>query len=169
MLVYHPMFDPYHCALRLTCVLVDSKAKQIEWDRLRLLDFFVVFPHLLSRIRLPRNLFPKRKIIQSIPPPYEFLPEPHRLFYQLNEIQVPTARVLAAQGYIDPEALTQGTVTLVKTNDLSSKLDNFETPISFRTTNWYSIIVNDLSAYPLNGKDGLKDRAGIMEFHHDSL
>jgi len=169
MLIYHPMFDPYHCALRFSCILIDSRKANMEWDRLRLLDFFVTFPHLLSKIRLPRSLSSSRSVLKNVSEPYEHLPASHRLFFQLNEIQVPAARVLGAKNIFDQSELKNGSVVVTKPTELASQINSIKAPLSFRSAAWYPFVINDLSELPLNGKDGFKDRSGVMEFRHDAI
>jgi hypothetical protein len=55
MLVYHPMYDPYHAAARIAFLVQDCGRAILEWDRARILDFFTLFPHLLQRLKLPKE------------------------------------------------------------------------------------------------------------------
>jgi hypothetical protein len=164
MLVYHPMFDPYHCAVRVACIAVDSEIKAIEWDRLRLLDFFVTFPHLLKTIRIPQELRASRAMLKRVPEPYESLPSPSRLFFQLSEIQATAVRMLVASGFLSPDSFRVGQIELCKTQrrqELARVLEG----VSFRTSEWYRFLVGELTRFPLKGKDGF----GLMEFRHDSV
>ncbi len=36
-----------------------------------------------------------------------------------------------------------------------------------RNSIWYQLLVKFLAKYPINGKNGLKDRCGLMEFRYD--
>jgi hypothetical protein len=169
VLIYHPMFDPYHCALRFSCILTDSQKPNMEWDRLRLLDFFVTFPHLLSRIRLPRALTSRRGQLRDVPEPYERLPASHRLFFQLNEIQVPAARVLGAKNIFNQEALKNGSVVVTNPAELAIQVNSIKAPLAFRSAACYPFVIKELAELTLNGRDGLKDRSGVMEFRHDAI
>lgn len=162
------MFDPYHGALRMVFVLLDSAEQRMEWDRLRLLDFFVVFPHLLGALSLPADLKARRRAFDEIPEPYEALPSPPRLFFQLGEIQAPAARLLIAGGFWSKDALNDGYAQF-DSPDVPVRLQSLASKLSYREQPWYRLIVEGLVTVPLNGRRGLKERAGVMEFRHDPV
>lgn len=168
MLVYHPMFDPYHAALRMACVLMDLERSEIEWDRLRLMDFYVVFPHLLSSVRLPQELRAYRKLLNSIPQPYEEFPGAGKLFFQLSVIQETGARLLVAGGLLDAASLIGGQAKLIRSATLP-RLRELGEKLSFRGSAWYEFLMKQISRMPLGGRNGLKERSGLMEFRHDPV
>ncbi len=168
MLVYHPMFDPHHCALRLLSISIDSGLANMEWDRLRILDFFVTFPHLLKTVRLPTEFRSVKTVFKSLPAPYESLPSPAKLFFQLGGIQDPAARVLAASGFFDRDEFVRGVMQVVRTAAIAG-IEHLTTQLSHRSSVWYSFITKEFSRFPLNGVNGLKDRSGLLEFRHDPV
>ena len=162
------MYDPYHCALRLASILVDCPLPEIEWERLRLLDFYVTFPHLLTSLRLPQALRSRKGGLRSVPAPYESLPTPKRLFFQLCTIQDTAAKLLAAGGILDRGAFLNGRIALA-TGELPSQLGELLKSLQFRSSEWYALVTQELSRVPLYGRNGLKDRSGLMEFRHDPV
>ena len=52
VLSYHPALDPYHTAFRSLRVF-NLARNPIEYDRLRLLDLYLLFPEFAGDIRLP--------------------------------------------------------------------------------------------------------------------
>lgn len=167
MLLYHPMLDPYHCAFRLSCIASDCAAIPLEWDRLKVLDFFATFPHLLNTFRLPQEMRSSRSALRSAPPPYEVLPSRTRLFFQLNEIQVAAARLLVGGGMFDRQCFQDGVVKLTSAGQ-ESRLTKIIEHAGLRTAAWYQVLTKQLCAIPLNGRNGLKERSGLMEFRHDA-
>ena len=167
MLIYHPMLDPYHCCLRMLSVLCDSEVPTLEWDRIRLIDFFVTFPHLLGTIRFPNELRRYRKQMTSIPEPFEMLPSAPRLFYQMGELQSVAAGLLTARGYVD--AVDDGhslkTVDVVACKSMLAEMGKGS---GFRTADWYGFLVDELTKLPLHGPNGLKARSGLLEYRHDT-
>ena len=110
MLLYHPMLDPYHCSLRAFSLLTDSDVGQLEWERLRLLDFLIAFPHSLKEMRVPIEFRSRRVSLKAVPEPYETLPNLTRVFYQVSEIQAAGMRLLVAAELVEKSALENGIV-----------------------------------------------------------
>ena len=44
MIIYNPAFDIYHCVYRMISILSNLVNEKIEVDKLRILDFYMVFP-----------------------------------------------------------------------------------------------------------------------------
>ena len=169
VLLYHPMLDPYHCALRVLGLLSDAEMQQIEWDRLRLLDFLIVFPHTLKQMRLPSEYRSRRSALRSVPEPYELLPNMTRLFYQVSELQTGGVRLLAASELIGKEALEHGHIRIsVHKDDQVQALATAMNELHYRSEDWYAFVIECLVRYPLNGRGGLKERTGLMEHRHDT-
>lgn len=166
MLVYHPMYDAYHCALRIAHLACDSVLAQMQWEQVRLLDFYVTFPHLLSQVRLLQQDVGVRRKLRQVPQPYEELPNPSRLFFQLNPIQERAVRLLAAGGVLDRGRLASGFV-VVSGQELPKEVAKLGESLSYRAQSWYEFLTSQLVKYPVNGPDGLKARSGLMEFRHD--
>ena len=163
------MLDPYHCALRVLSLLSDSSMQQIEWDRLRLLDFLIVFPHTLKQMRIPTEYRARRTALRSIPEPYELLPNMTRLFYQLSEIQAAGMGLLSAANLIRQHALENGNICLtVHTEQQTQALETAMQELRYRSADWYSFVTDCLIDYPLYGRGGLKERTGLMEHRHDA-
>ena len=51
MLIYHPVHDINHCLYRILALLEISKHKEIDWELIKLMDFYVLFPHQLKNIK----------------------------------------------------------------------------------------------------------------------
>ena len=141
MLLYHPMLDPYHCALRILGLLSDAEMQQIEWDRLRLLDFLIAFPHTLKQMRLPSEFRSRRAALRSVPEPYELLPNMTRLFYQVSEIQAARIRLLAAGELIGKDALEHGQIrTTLHKDDQIQALLTAVNELHYRSEEWYAFV-----------------------------
>lgn len=162
------MFDAYHCALRLASIAADCDLEAIEWDRMRILDFFAACPHLLKTIRLPVELRSRKRILKTVREPYESFPSTARLFFQLGEIQATAARLLVASGVFARDAMLTGLVELGE-GEHRPVLGHITEQAQFRSSEWYRFITKDLCKLPLQGKDGLKERSGVMEFRHDPV
>jgi hypothetical protein len=167
MIIYHPAYDLNHCAFRFITLLSDIDGNQTEWDTMQILDFYYVFPHLLADIRLPRNPIATKKILKSIPNPYETLPNPRRLMFELRALHQEAARALVAKGILDKDLFLKNIIRLYSERvpeALNVQINNNEK----RNTFWYQLIVKFMATYPINGKNGLKDRTQLMEYRYDT-
>ena len=168
MLLYHPALDPYHCALRMLGLFSDAALESIEWERLRILDFLIAFPHKIKDIHLPRKFANKRTALQRVQGSYESVPNATRVFFQIEEIQSAALRLLGSGNLTEKESLASGTVRVVvppmtTAEAIGAAVDQ----LPYRAEDWYAFIVECLVPYPLNGNGGLKARTGLLEYRHD--
>lgn len=166
MIIYHPAYDINHCAFRFINLLFDIKHNQLEWEKLQILDFYYVFPHLLADIRLPRNQVATKGSLKSISASYESLPNPRRLMFGLKALHNETARALVAKGIFAKELYLKNIIKLSIQKIPGNLICRIEENMK-RNTHWYKVLVSVLAEYELNGKDGLKDRTQLMEFRYD--
>ncbi len=168
MLSYHPMIDPYHCSLRISSVAADINANELEWDRVRLIDFYVAFPSLMTSFKFPQSFIKAKASFRELPSPYENIANASRLFFQIGEIQSAAARLLAGRGILSDKALLDSKVVLLSSDKLV-ELKLLLSKVKFRETSWYRELLQIMADHPLNGKGGLKDRSGLMEYRHDAI
>ena len=141
---------------------------EVEIEKARILDFYVVFPFLLSEFRFPPGRQKWVKHARTLENKYETVPDPKRLFLQMAGIQIATLRNLAEKEMIDPERLSAGYV--------ASKRERWSAGVSELMPHWESVdplsldcITQELFLLPLYGRDGLKARSGLMEFRYDAV
>lgn len=164
MLIYHPAFDAYHCVFRM--LAVTECVNQLEIDKARLLDFYLLFPAAVASIRLPAALREARKLAKSTANVYHDPLNPATTFREMRDIQEAALKCIAASGLIDIKRFEAGYVsrTTVKIPDeLKRKVDEFLTerqPIA-------GFVLNGLAGIPLRGNDGLKHRTELMEHKYD--
>jgi ABC-3C biological conflict system middle component len=167
MIIYHPAYDLNHCAFRFITLLSDIDEHQMEWETMQLLDFYYVFPHLLSDIRLPQNPVATKRTLKNIPIPYESLPNPQRLMFGLKALHNEAARALVAKGIVDKDSFLKNIIRLYAEKVPETLIDQINKNEK-RNTLWYKLLVKVLAKYPINGKNGLKDRTQLMEFRYDT-
>lgn len=166
--MYHPIHDSGHCIFRLLCLFSDLNKAEVPWDLIRILDFYILFPHLLSSVRLPSELRTHKPILKSVKQPYEHLPPASRLMFELARIQDETVSSMIAKGLFEKKVFTQGRIKL-RNALVSQELIKLIEEANFRQSEWYDILINHISLIPLKGKNGLKDRSGLMEFRYDAI
>ena len=164
MLIYHPAFDAYHCAFRMLAVA--ESISELEVDKARLLDFYLLFPSSVQFARLPVALRYVQKIAKSFANEYHDPLNPATTFRELRQIQQSALRCIAASGLIDIRRLEVGFVRrtdLPIPGDLQSKIDAFllkRKPLA-------ETILFDIGSIPLRGHDGLKHRSRLTEYRYD--
>jgi hypothetical protein len=167
MLIYHPAFDPYHAMFRFLLLLGELPRAPYEVERMRILDFYLVFPPALKHVIFPQRAVQYRRRIVQKANPYDSLEDPQRIFARLEPYQMAALKFMAATELIDwskfasnkierttlglPERLAEALSTFKATNDDLVKL----LTQSFR----------DISLY---GPRGLKYRTHLFEYRYDA-
>lgn len=164
MLIYHPAFDAYHCVFRM--LLIADQLLDLEVDKAKLLDFYILFPGMVKNIRLPDALKNLRSSAKKAVNVYRDPVSAISTFREMRHIQDAALKCIAASGLIDIERYEAGYVTrtTVPTNPALKKMQE-----EFLRANQPIIteILNGLSSVPLLGNDGLKHRSQLMEHRYD--
>jgi hypothetical protein len=88
--------------------------------------------------------------------------------FELARIQDETVSSMIAKGLFEKKVFTQGRIKL-RNALVSQELIKLIEEANFRQSEWYDILINHISLIPLKGKNGLKDRSGLMEFRYDAI
>lgn len=110
--MYVPAFDPFHTIFRMLYILKRFDGNEtVEVDRLRIYDFYLLFPYLANKISLKSDekqlKDSRRKYIPNKFTPYNYISNSHRIFERLRPYQMIALSHLASYGLIDPEMLLQ--------------------------------------------------------------
>lgn len=165
MLIYHPAFDAHHCVFRLLKLV--AHLNDIEVSKLRILDFYVVFPGEVSKIRL-NDAHQIKKTASGLLNIFHGPVNAIQTFRDMHDLQMAAINTLIASNIIDGTKAELGIIhrTTSPLPDLSVKADYLE---SLEQENIiFNYILNGLADLPLNGADGLKHRTGLMEFRYDN-
>lgn len=164
MLIYHPTYDAYHCVFRLIALI--ESIPEIELDMARLLDFYLLFPASVAKIKLPAALKGVRKSAVAVINVYHDPSYPASTFREMKHIQESAMKCLAASGLVDLDKYKAG--LLVRT-DVPIPNEIAERTRSFLTNRGQmaSVVLNQLSKLPLRGAGGLKDRSMLMDYRYD--
>jgi len=167
MLIYHPVHDINHCIYRLLRVLEISNHAEFQWDQLRLLDFYSLFPHLLKNISpFPRELNAYKKVLSRIPASYESIPNDKRIFHEMMPIQNTALHNLIAKNLIDSEKFKRGLIA--RTDEpIPEKMSRTIRDDSTAQEEWFAFLANELCLVTFDGKRGLKSRSDLMEYRYD--
>lgn len=165
MLIYHPAFDAYHCVHRL--IQITQEVRELEYSKLRILDFYLCFPAEIAGIELPQAQQKIRATAKQATNKFRGPVSPIRTFHDLEQIQNAATRLLTASDVFEPKKLEQGMV--LRTGR--------EIPDEFYHSGASTEVINELTKFiliqlgsmPLTGVGGLKQRSGLMEYRYDPV
>lgn len=166
MLIYHPAHDPYHAAFRLLRLLEALPRSSYKLERIRILDFYLLFPEQLQDVKLPSEA---RRYRRDIPPgvtPYNRIEDPQRIFAQIEPFQQEALRLLAAKGLIDVVGLARGDVRRTNT-PIPGALADRVVAANLQAGTVFKLLTGPLAIIDLYGKSGLKARTDLFEYRYD--
>ena len=168
MLTYNQYYDTYHCIFRMLSVLALLTEKQIEFPRLRILDFYFSFPRLVADIQFPRvkGISEIKKNAKSFPVPYEIMPDQRRLFSEVGDFQIQAVHILKAKRIIKENE--SGIIELDE-QFFNDKIADLMDSSRFLENEFFEHLVKMIEAIPLLGEKGLKRRTGLMEHRYDAI
>jgi hypothetical protein len=170
-LSYQPAFDPYHTVFRMLRLrMAMPRGKVLHSDHFRILDYYLMFPSQMTRIRVQQKhrALRNRAIANAGATPYEQQPDGRLLFNRMKPFQAVAIQGLATRRYIDPSRLEKNEVAFVDREvppilmDRVTQANADAAPV----IGFLSALANE---YELSGVGGLKDRTGLMEFRYDSI
>jgi hypothetical protein len=170
-LTYNEAFDPYHAAFRFIRMnLACQFHARMPFDTLRILDFYLLFPFRLQAIRLHSQDTSWRKISRAHgdSAPYGQMPDDNSIFARMEPFQRAAAASLVQSGHLSAEAWETDEVEFTAL-DLPTVLAERCSTLNARMADVMNILCQIKARYPLGGRDGLKDRTGLLEYRYDSV
>jgi hypothetical protein len=165
MLTYHPAFDIYHGVFRLLRILTIAPKQQFEIERIRILDFYVLFPNELHKFRFPQSLRSKRKGFNR-DNPYQRINDTKRIFYRLEPYQICSIKCLVARQFIDYNLFLEGKIARTE-KPLPEGLENAIVEANKKSTALIEFFNESLLKIDLYGGGGLKGRSDLFEYRYD--
>ncbi|MFL0808159.1 MAG: hypothetical protein K6L60_12820 [Oceanobacter sp.] len=153
---------------RILSILQLLDSKKVEIDRLKIMDFYFVFPHLLTTSSLPRikGSAEVKREAQKLDTPYENLPATKILFSEMGDFQLQALDILRSKGIVDFDET--GWLTLGECFSEDS-IHSLVSDNRFTSKKFFRILVSVLAQCKLHGLNGLKDRTGLMEYRYDAI
>jgi hypothetical protein len=168
MLIYHPAFDPYHCAFRGMRILDALDGLEIEVDGFRIGDFYILFPGLIVQMKLPRDLLKWRSYFSGVRNPYHFSGDQKLVFERMRAFQLMGLRALAHNGVIDEARLQNGTIVKGR-GTWPETLSGVVKTANEREPDLVNFLRDLFMKIPFRGGDGLKARSGLLEYKYDNV
>lgn len=101
MILYHPVHDPFHAAFRLLRLLIATESQSIELLKLRILDYYLIFPAEIEGIQMPSNIRTWKIAFRSHRNKYFSTVSKHVVFRQLTGAQEMGVRLVASRNLIE--------------------------------------------------------------------
>ena len=172
MIVYNQAFDLYHTIFRLLHFLNKFENQTVlEIERVRIWDFYLLFPNKIHEIRLKRDESDIRKIrkefIKDSNNPYERINETRKIFEKIKPYQQAALNCIASYGIIDKALLNQQRISIVNKDILVEFVKNFE-ELTPKERNVIALMTSRFNQVSLFGIDGLKSRTNLIESKYDA-
>ncbi|SEB21549.1 ABC-three component system middle component 5 [Pedobacter hartonius] len=171
MIVYNQAFDYYHAIYRMIRLLTHVKKDNfVELDRLRIRDFYLLFPEQIHTITLKegdKDIKELRaRFVKQRNNPYNQVFDNKKVFEKLRPYQLTALQCLASYGIINKDLLKEGRVSIISQEVLKDYEGRFE-DLSFTEQNIITMMVYHFSSISMFGTDGLKSRTKLMVSKYD--
>ena len=170
-LVYQEAFDAHHTIFRIFRLrLALGYDLEIFVDHWRIIDFFMLFPGRLERMRLKSEHRKFRKPIKEFTGQkrYENQPDDVVLFRRMEIVQLAAVNTLVKADFLSDDALKKGQMhfsaaTVPEQIEAPAKGHNDQ---EATLTEILELLATD---YAFSGKDGIKSRSGLLEHRYDAI
>jgi hypothetical protein len=170
MITYNQAFDYYHAIYRMIRILTNySHSEFVELDRIRIWDFYLLFPEQVHTIALKQDekeIKQLRKIYIRKDNPYNKLIDKRKIFERLRPYQLTALHCLASYGIINKSLLAENRISIISKELLREYESKFE-PLTATEQNVVTIMVNHFYKLSMFGPDGLKSRTNLMVSRYD--
>lgn len=168
MILYHPATDFFHCWMRIATMVDRLGNDSIEYDRARIIDYYLCFPHALLQCRLPASFSNKvRKSVHALDKRYEDDLSIHQAFQQMRAIQHQVVMDMVGRGLLERTAYLEGLLVVSDSSQAHDVLVQVTAKWSGKESEARSTIIDALGSLSLNGHNGLKARSGLLEYRYD--
>lgn len=169
MLIYDPALDLSHYVFRLLRFLEAIENIEVEVEKYRIIDFYVLYPTALAKFRSPGNSMTEvKKVLKSIENKYNSIQSPKLHFKKIENLQNAALTYMVSIQILDAVSFKG---KIIKRTTKSLPLELMKKIQQSNATNDVveKYIYEDMFALPLLGSKGLKDRSELLEYKYDAL
>lgn len=172
MLVYNPAFDIYHCAFRMINLLDKLRDENsVEIERLRIWDFYLLFPDTIYNIKLKRTENDIKDLMKlyigKTDNPYIELSNNGKMFQRIRPYQMNALKCLASYKIINSDFIETNNIILLD-KEAVKKFKESNKQLSRKEKNIIALLTSHFYLMPLNGLNGLKMKTGLLEYRYDA-
>lgn len=172
MITYNPAFDLYHGIFRMAHIvhrLADGECFEI--DKVRIWDFYLLFPSKLNDLTIKRDekevREARKRYIGRERNPYEYCGDNRKLFEWIRPVQVSALSCLVSCGILDKDDYLSNHVCVANREALDAFVAQAG-DLSAGERNALSFLGLFSRSMPLTGINGLKARTQLLESKYDA-
>ena len=171
MITYNPAFDLYHSIFRIANIIQDmDEGERMEVERVRIWDFYLLFPDKLHSISLrleETDIREKRNHVEKINNPYENCGDVRKFFEWIRPYQTSALSCLVSCGILDKDEYINGSVR-VNNRDILDDFISRAGSITGRERQVLDFLKGFSRNMNLAGEYGLKYRTHLLESKYDA-
>lgn len=172
MITYNPAFDLYHCIFRMIHIIQRLDDNDcLEVDKIRIWDFYVLFPSKTYTIMIRRNEEDlkswRKQYINKTKNPYEYNGDNRKLFDRLRPYQMAALSFLVSYGIIDKKHFLNKEIMISNRALLNEFIEKTGT-LSQTESNTLSFMSLFSKSMSMLGIYGLKSRTNLIESKYDA-
>jgi hypothetical protein len=170
-LTFQPAFDPFHAVFRLFRLRgIIRQHGPLNRDHVRILDFYLLFPFRIDRIRLTQRDRKYRSLATQyeLKKPYGDQPDDRIVFGRMEPMQMSAMGTLATRGFFLPDSWELGEVAssaLAAPEPLMPRIAESNAA----DADLMAFLEVLASQYEFLGVNGLKDRTKLLEYRYDAI
>jgi hypothetical protein len=168
-ITYHPAFDPYHQIYRTLRLLLYIR-EPFDGDKLRVADFYLLFPEKIGGIRLSPSLRAEAGRLKAQPRfPYDRMPNASLLFARMEPTFQAAVQTMIYDKLLDLKEISNNRLALGAVNSLEGEVLERASQANTEEESLMKFLKRLVSEFEYLGTDGLKHRTGLEEFRYDAV
>ena len=171
MITYNPAFDLYHSIYRLAHIIRKmDEGKPLEIDRVRIWDFYLLYPVQLNHVSLKideKEIREARKLLKLKETIFDYKGDIRKLFEWIKPFQISALGCLVSCGILNKEEFEAGSVMVANQDKLQAFVESAG-DVSEHERNILKFLNFLFSGMPLTGSYGMKYRTKLLESKYDA-
>ena len=172
MILYNNAFDLYHTIFRMLHLISKVDANDsIEVDRVRIWDYYLLFPSQIFHIKPRRNEIEFKKILKQLniskTNPYQKVSDERMTLEKIRPYQIAALNCLASYNIISKNELLEDKIFILSKELLTQYVGSIGN-LSWREKNIITIVTSQFYDISLFGENGLKRRSDLLESKYDA-
>lgn len=172
MILYNNAFDLYHTIFRVLHLISKVDATDsIEVDRVRIWDYYLLFPSQIFHIKPRKNEVEFKKNLKQLnitkANPYQKISDERMTLEKIKPYQIAALNCLASYNIISKDDLLEDKISVLSKELLTEYVKSIGN-LSSREKNIITIVTSQFYDISLFGEKGLKSRSDLLESKYDA-